>query len=145
MVNPPRPTVGVGAVVLDPAGRVLIGHRVKATETPTWCLPGGHVEAGETFEAAAARETREEAGVALAAPSVFALAVSLTDSGVTVGVAGRSHGEPVVLEPQVFAEWTWAARDALPQPLYPASAVLLALWWGSAVPMSWSVHRVGPA
>ncbi|SDC68227.1 NUDIX domain-containing protein [Actinokineospora iranica] len=141
----PRPAVGVGAVLLDSAGRVLLGRRVKAGERETWCLPGGHLEAGETFESAAAREADEEAGLAVGDPSVFALAVRLDGSGVTVGVAGRGGGTPVVREPHVFAEWTWVARDALPSPLFPASAVLLALWWGTAAPSGWSAHRVGPA
>nr|CAA9268002.1 hypothetical protein AVDCRST_MAG63-2782 [uncultured Armatimonadetes bacterium] len=34
-------------------------------ETRGWCIPSGHVEAGETFEDTARREAREEAGVTL--------------------------------------------------------------------------------
>lgn len=33
--------------------------------TELWEVPGGHVEHGETFEEAAARETLEETGVAI--------------------------------------------------------------------------------
>lgn len=46
--------------VADDAFRVLI---VRAKKTPTdWIFPKGHIEAGETAEAAAIRELEEEAG-----------------------------------------------------------------------------------
>ncbi|MFJ9076229.1 NUDIX domain-containing protein [Streptomyces sp. NPDC102278] len=50
----PRPNavVGVGLVVLDADGRVLLG----LAHDGRWELPGGKVDAGEGFEQAAARE-----------------------------------------------------------------------------------------
>lgn len=59
---PPRPVVGVGAIVLD-AGRVLLIKRAHEPLKGQWSLPGGGVELGETLEAATAREVREETGL----------------------------------------------------------------------------------
>ena len=52
--------VGVSAVVLDDAGRVLL---VRAAAAGTWGPVGGMVEPGEEPAAAAAREVFEEAAV----------------------------------------------------------------------------------
>ncbi|MBS0469438.1 MAG: NUDIX domain-containing protein [Proteobacteria bacterium] len=60
-----RPTVRV--ILLDPAGRVLLLHfhnRLTAEPPTLWATPGGGIEAGETMEAAARREIREETGIA---------------------------------------------------------------------------------
>ena len=47
-----------GGVVVDSAGRWLMIHR-----NGRWDLPKGHLEAGESIEACAAREIEEETGV----------------------------------------------------------------------------------
>jgi 8-oxo-dGTP diphosphatase len=62
---PDRPFVGVGAVVLDHRGRVLLARRGHEPLMGEWSLPGGGVELGETLEAAVVREVLEETGLAI--------------------------------------------------------------------------------
>jgi ADP-ribose pyrophosphatase YjhB (NUDIX family) len=53
----------VGAVVHDPAGRLLVICRGHPPGEGLWSLPGGRVEPGETDAAAVVRELREETGL----------------------------------------------------------------------------------
>jgi ADP-ribose pyrophosphatase YjhB (NUDIX family) len=51
------------AVMVDDAGRVLLVKRARPPQRGRWSVPGGRLEPGESFEAAAAREAREETGL----------------------------------------------------------------------------------
>lgn len=60
---PDRPIVGVGAVVLDEGGRVLLVKRANEPLKGEWSLPGGAVDVGETLDHAIRREVKEETSV----------------------------------------------------------------------------------
>ena len=59
---PKRPVPAVGAIVFRD-GAVLLVKRGAEPNRSRWSLPGGSLEIGETVEAGAVRETREETGV----------------------------------------------------------------------------------
>ena len=55
--------MGVGAVVLNGEGHVLLVKRAHEPLKGEWSLPGGGVEIGETLEASIVRELFEETGL----------------------------------------------------------------------------------
>ena len=57
-----RPIIAIGATVIvyNQDGEILLQHR---TDTNTWGLPGGSMEAGENIEETARRELFEETGL----------------------------------------------------------------------------------
>lgn len=57
------PIVGVGAIVFDGAGRVLLVERGRPPSQGLWSVPGGKLEPRETLAQAVAREVREETGL----------------------------------------------------------------------------------
>ena len=60
-----RPVLGVGAVIWNDDGDVLLIQRGKPPRLGQWSIPGGHVEWGESLRDALIREVREETGMAI--------------------------------------------------------------------------------
>src|SRR5579864_5204235 len=89
---PARPIVGVGAVILD-GDRVLLVRRGREPLKGEWSIPGGAVEAGETLEAAIAREVREETGIEIDVGGV----VTVLDR-IRLDRSGRAHYHYVLID-----------------------------------------------
>jgi 8-oxo-dGTP diphosphatase len=60
---PDRPILGVGALIFDNAGRILLVRRGGEPLRGWWSLPGGVLETGETLADGVRREVREETGL----------------------------------------------------------------------------------
>jgi ADP-ribose pyrophosphatase YjhB (NUDIX family) len=66
---PERPIVAVGAAVCR-GERVLVVQRDREPSRGIWTVPGGVVDLGEEMAKAAAREVREECGIAVEVGSI---------------------------------------------------------------------------
>lgn len=62
-------TVGCGVIITNEE-QILLQHR---TDEDSWCIPGGVMEMGETFEETAIRETNEETGLRVKGLQLFGL------------------------------------------------------------------------
>ncbi len=111
---PPRPIVGVGAVVLSERGVLLI-RRGKPPRLGGWSLPGGAQKVGETVYEAAYREVLEETNVEIEVLQLIDVVDSITkddEGGIqyhytlvdVVAVADTSQ-EPVAGGDVMGAEW----------------------------------------
>lgn len=122
--------LGVGVAVVR-AGRVLVGQRLARHGVGHWAFPGGHLEEGESPLQCAVRELKEETGLELLEPRLFAVTHDLYPEGpqyLTLFVSGTVAGdqEPTLMEPEKCAGWYWFSWDAIPQPRFLSLQNLLA-------------------
>jgi ADP-ribose pyrophosphatase YjhB (NUDIX family) len=109
---------GVGALVVH-HGRVLM-----VREGDTWLLPGGRLEPGESPEAGARREVREETGVA----------VEITDLAAIADRTFRRAGGAETYE-FVFATFLASpASDEPPADPVPSEASIDRVTWRERIP-----------
>lgn len=106
-------------------GQVLLGKRRGSHGAGYYAAPGGHIEYGESFEAAARREVREETGLEITGLRLLAVGNYLftRDDGarhyIDVDfVCEALTGEAQLCEPEKCDGWRWYNLDALPEPLF---------------------------
>ncbi len=69
----PEPMIGVGGLLFNRQGQVLLIKRDKAPAQGLWSVPGGKLEAGESLIECCRREVKEETGLAVEVVSIAAV------------------------------------------------------------------------
>lgn len=95
---PTRPWVGIGVLAFRGA-EILLVRRGRPPRLGEWSLPGGGQRLGETAEACARRELREEAGVEVGELELLAVVDAITPDE-----AGRPRFHYTIID--YVARWT---------------------------------------
>jgi mutator protein MutT len=113
--------VGVGAIIVDEAGRVFLAKRgPKAkNERGLWEFPGGSVEFGEMLRDALAREIREEYGITIEVGDLLTVTDHIlpdeNQHWVSPSYICRiREGQPAILEPDKCSDIGWFTLDNMP-------------------------------
>jgi len=132
----PLPAAGVLLERRDPGREepsVLLLRRAVQPGLDAWDLPAGYLDPGESFEEAARRETREEAGIEVVLTALSGVYHSPWGNAVTVVYRGRATEQAAeVVTDFESSDHAWVARSAVPDWLpriaFPAMAAALADW-----------------
>ena len=128
----PRPMVGVGVMIQNAEGKILMGLRQGSHGAGLWAFPGGSLEFGDSVMETARREVLEETGLVvgeLVLVSVFEELQFVKTDGkhfLDLGIKAQYlGGEPQVMEPHKCKEWRWFSPYELPENMFDGSMVMI--------------------
>ena len=128
VVHALAPGFTVGSICIierDGDGALLL---VRHSYRDRWGFPGGLLNRGESPEAGAVREAKEEVGIAIWAEGEPAVVVAPEPRRVDVIFRCRTdEPDAVVAQPPEVVDARWFAPDDLPELQHEASGALVAL------------------
>ena len=127
---------GCGVLIMNDKKQILLGLKnedkdladSELHEEGTWCMPGGQIEYGESFEEAGAREVKEETGLDVNDLEVFCVQTDKNEHAhfISVGMIARSYiGTPERTEPDVILKWQWFDLNQLPKKIFTPSKMTI--------------------
>lgn len=126
------PKVGIGVMIQNKEGLILLGLRKGSHGSGEWSFPGGHLEMGETIFEAAKRETKEETNLDINKFELISVADEmkyLKSDGkhyLNIGVKGLYEGgEPAVMETDKCEKWQWFDFNDLPINLFEGTELTI--------------------
>lgn len=109
-----RPVIAAAVIVDD--GRFLLVQRAVSEGSLSWQFPAGEVEAGETAEDAAVRETAEEAGLTVVVKARLGERTHPATGREMVYVACEViDGEAHAADEDEVAAVAWVGLDEIPE------------------------------
>jgi len=117
-----RPKVGIGVFVVN-NDKIILQKRKGAHGAGEWSLPGGHLEFGESWEDAAAREVLEETGLKIKNIKFVGVTNDIFEKErlhyITIFMQGETDETNLVLkEPEKAEEIDWFELNNLPEPFF---------------------------
>lgn len=126
------PRVGIGVMIQNEKGEVLLGLRKGSHGAGEWSFPGGHLEWGETIFETAKREVKEETGLDIDEFELISVADEMryikTDDKHYLNIGIRAickGGEPKNMEPEKCEGWDWFSLDHLPKRLFEGTELVI--------------------
>lgn len=121
-----RVHVGIGVLILNTKGELLLGKRKAAHGAGTWGPPGGKLDFGEDFKECMVREVKEEVGINLEDenPRIIHVQNDLFPKEGKHFVSLIAYVDLIkdqdaqLLEPHKCTEWKWFGKHDLPTPLF---------------------------
>ena len=121
-----RVKVGVGVVIVDAQGRILLERR---SDNGMWGLPGGKIEPGESLCQTALREVREETGLEVRLTNLVGVYSEPAGRIITYAEGDVCHLVDIIIKAEIVSgeltlspeslELSWFLPDALPAEIAP--------------------------
>ncbi|MDQ0208638.1 NUDIX domain-containing protein [Alkalicoccobacillus murimartini] len=115
-----KPSVGVGALILDQDKNILLVKRKRSPEAGCWSLPGGKVDYMETIENAVVREIKEELNIDITVKELLCVTNHIIKSEdihyvAPTFLAEITRGTVHNMEPQALESVQWFSIKDIPK------------------------------